>query len=324
MKDEAGVTIANKAKRFENTEVNVTVNVSGVKDYQPGTQGYVQLEVVRRHEGGADATVVGTQVSDVDQYGNATFEVTLPAYSYKPGELSNQVNFKATYSGDDHFTGSKLNVGKSFVYLKSAAITWDNAMNQAIVITDDQGKEVTTMVANKTYTLTLPGIYSGDVFNSSGTRNGTELVVNKDYKVTWQFRPMGAATAEWRTLTADSADTCIVVCDEGKENYSYRAVITPMGDYTFAMDETFGKLTATKTLTTLPTADTVLADTTTDLTITGTVVEANGVKINDGTPFATPTGEEHYTQYEGETVTLKAKVVDAEGNRVDTGHVYLH
>ena len=86
MKDEAGVTIANKAKRFENTEVNVTVNVSGVKDYQPGTQGYVQLEVVRRHEGGADATVVGTQVSDVDQYGNATFEVTLPAYSYKPGD----------------------------------------------------------------------------------------------------------------------------------------------------------------------------------------------------------------------------------------------
>ena len=148
--------------------------------------------------------------------------------------------------------------------------------------------------------------------------------MNKDYKVTWQFRPMGAATAEWRTLTADSADTCIVVCDEGKENYSYRAVITPMGDYTFAMDETFGKLTATKTLTTLPTADTVLADTTTDLTITGTVVEANGVKINDGTPFTTLTGEEHYTQYEGETVTLKAKVVDAEGNRVDTGHVYFY
>lgn len=324
--DEAGVEIPNKANRFENTEVNVTVNVSGVKDYQPGTQGYVQLEVVRRHEGGADATVVGTQVSDVDQYGNATFKVTLPAYSYDPANgLSNQVNFKATYSGDNHFTGSELNVGESFVYLKSAAITWNNAMDQAIAITDDQGNEVTTMVANKTYTLTLPEIYSGDVYNSSGTRNGTKLVVNKDYKVTWQFRPMGDATAEWRTLTADSADTCIVVCDEGQENYSYRAVITPMGDYTFAMDETFGMLTATKTLTTDPTADTVLAATTTELEITDTVIEAGDVEIavNDRADQPFEAIGEHHSEYEGETITLTATVSNADG-KVNDGNVFFY
>ena len=324
--DEAGVEIPNKANRFENTEVNVTVNVSGVKDYQPGTQGYVQLEVVRRHEGGADATVVGTQVSDVDQYGNATFKVTLPAYSYDPANgLSNQVNFKATYSGDNHFTGSELNVGESFVYLKSAAITWNNAMDQAIAITDDQGNEVTTMVANKTYTLTLPEIYSGDVYNSSGTRNGTKLVVNKDYKVTWQFRPMGDATAEWRTLTADSADTCIVVCDEGQENYSYRAVITPMGDYTFAMDETFGILTATKTLTTDPTDDTVLAATTTELVITDTVIEAGTVEIavNDRADQPFEAIGEHHSEYEGETITLTATVSNADG-KVNDGNVFFY
>lgn len=324
--DEAGVEIPNKANRFENTEVNVTVNVSGVKDYQPGTQGYVQLEVVRRHEGGADATVVGTQVSDVDQYGNATFKVTLPAYSYDPANgLSNQVNFKATYSGDNHFTGSELNVGESFVYLKSAAITWNNAMDQAIVITDDQGNEVTTMVANKTYTLTLPEIYSGDVYNSSGTRNGTKLVVNKDYKVTWQFRPMGDATAEWRTLTADSADTCIVVCDEGQENYSYRAVITPMGDYTFAMNETFGMLTATKTLTTDPTDDTVLAATTTELVITDTVIEADTVEIavNDRADQPFEAIGEHHSEYEGETITLTATVSNADG-KVNDGNVFFY
>ncbi len=324
--DEAGVEIPNKANRFENTEVNVTVNVSGVKDYQPGTQGYVQLEVVRRHEGGADATVVGTQVSDVDQYGNATFKVTLPAYSYDPANgLSNQVNFKATYSGDNHFTGSELNVGESFVYLKSAAITWNNAMDQAIAITDDQGNEVTTMVANKTYTLTLPEIYSGDVYNSSGTRNGTKLVVNKDYKVTWQFRPMGDATAEWRTLTADSADTCIVVCDEGQENYSYRAVITPMGDYTFAMDETFGMLTATKTLTTDPTADTVLAATTTELVITDTVIEAGTVEIavNDRADQPFEAIGEHHSEYEGETITLTATVSNVDG-KVNDGNVFFY
>lgn len=331
MKDEAGVTIANKANRFEKTEVNVTVNVSGVKDYQPGTQGYVQLEVVRRHENGAAATVVDTQVSDVDQYGNATFNVTLPDYSYSPKtDLSNQVNFKATYSGDDHFTGSKLNVGESYVFLKSAAITWDEQMNKDIAVyegTDTTGTPIAddeVMEAGKTYTLVLPDVVSGDVYNSSGNRNPTDLTVNKDYTVVWQYRPMGETTNEWRTLTADSADTCIVVCDEGKVNYSYRAVITPMGDYTFAMDDTFGKLTATKTLTTDPTADTVLADTTTDLTITGTVAEANDVKIYNDTPFATLAGKEHYTQYEGEAVTLKAKVVDADGNLVDTGHVYFY
>ena len=324
--DEAGVEIPNKANRFENTEVNVTVNVSGVKDYQPGTQGYVQLEVVRRHQGGADATVVGTQVSDVDQYGNATFKVTLPDYSYDPATgLSNQVNFKATYSGDNHFTESALNVGESFVYLKSAAITWNNAMDQAIVITDDQGNKVTTMVANKTYTLTLPEIYSGDVYNSSGTRNGTKLVVNKDYKVTWQFRPMGDATAEWRTLTADSADTCIVVCDEGQENYSYRAVITPMGDYTFAMNETFGILTATKTLTTDPTDDTVLAATTTELVITDTVIEAGTVEIavNDRADQPFKDIGEHHSEYEGETITLTATVSNADG-KVNDGNVFFY
>ena len=339
MKDEAGVAIRPSANRFENTAVNVTVNVSGVADYVEGSKGHVKLEVVRYHNDGAGNAstrkTVYTTTGEVDNAGNATFKVTLPVYSYKPSELSNQVNFVATYSGDDHFTESELNVGQAFVHLQSAAITWpQDAKNSDAFVKDitiyegtdtsATGTTTDTMVANETYTLKLPTIYSGDVYSSSGTRNGTELVVNKDYKVTWQFRPMGAATAEWRTLTADSADTCIVVCDEGKENYSYRAVITPMGDYTFAMDDTFGKLTATKTLTTLPTADTVLADTTTDLTITGTVVEANGVKINDGTPFTTLTGEEHYTQYEGETVTLKAKVVDAEGNLVPSGHVYFY
>lgn len=334
MKDEAGVAISNKENRFENTEVNVTVNVSGVADYVEGSKGYVKLEVVRYHTNSTRETVYAT-TGEVDNSGNVTFKVTLPAYSYKPGELSNQVNFVATYSGDDHFTGSELNVGQAFVNLQSAAITWpqDAAGSDAFVkdITIYEGTDTSatgtttdTMVANETYTLKLPTIYSGDVFSSSGNRKDVALTVNEDYTVVWQYRPMGETTNEWRTLDAASADTCVVICKEGQEDYSYRAVITPMGDYTFAMDDTFGKLTATKTLTTNPTADTVLADTTTDLTITGTVAEANNVKIYNDTPFAILTGEEHYTQYEGETVTLKAKVVDADGNLVPSGYVYFY
>lgn len=335
MKDEAGVAISNKANRFENTEVNVTVNVSGVADYVEGSKGYVQLEVVRYHTDSKRETVY-TTTGEVDNSGNVTFKVTLPAYSYNPTTgSSNQVNFVATYSGDDHFTGSELNVGQAFVNLQSAAITWPqdaenpDAFVKDITIyegtdTSEDGTTTDTMVANETYTLKLPTIYSGDVFSSSGNRKDVALTVNEDYTVVWQYRPMGETTNEWRTLDAASADTCVVICKEGQEDYSYRAVITPMGDYTFAMDDTFGKLTATKTLTTNPTADTVLADTTTDLTITGTVAEANNVKIYNDTPFATLTGEEHYTQYEGETVTLKAKVVDADGNLVPSGHVYFY
>lgn len=335
MKDEAGVAIANKANRFENTEVNVTVNVSGVADYVEGSKGYVKLEVVRYHTNSTRETVYAT-TGEVDNSGNVTFKVTLPAYSYKPGELSNQVNFVATYSGDDHFTGSELNVGQAFVNLQSAAITWpqDAANPDAFVKditiyegtdTSTTGTTTDTMVANETYTLKLPTIYSGDVYSSSGNRKGVALTVNEDYTVVWQYRPMGETTNEWRTLDAASADTCVVICKEGQEDYSYRAVITPMGDYTFAMDDTFGMLTATKTLTTDPTADTVLAATTTKLVITDTVIEAGTVEIavteRNDQPFEAI--GEHHSEYEGETITLTATVSNADG-KVNDGNVFFY
>lgn len=340
MKDEAGVAIRPSANRFENTEVNVTVNVSGVADYVEGSKGYVQLEVVRYHNDGAGNAspreTVYTTTGEVDNSGNVTFNVTLPAYSYKPGELSNQVNFVATYSGDDHFTESALNVGQAFVNLQSAAITWPqdtenpDAFVKDITIyegtdTSEDGTTTDTMVANETYTLKLPTIYSGDVYSSSGNRKDVALTVNEDYTVVWQYRPMGETTNEWRTLDAASADTCVVICKEGQEDYSYRAVITPMGDYTFAMDLDFGTLTSSNKLTSKPTADTELAATTTKLVITDTVIEAGTVEIavteRNDKPFATI--GEHHSEYEGETITLTATVSNADG-KVNDGNVFFY
>lgn len=292
MKDEAGVAISNKENRFENTEVNVTVNVSGVADYVEGSKGYVKLEVVRYHTNSTRETVYAT-TGEVDNSGNVTFKVTLPAYSYKPGELSNQVNFVATYSGDDHFTGSELNVGQAFVNLQSAAITWpqDAAGSDAFVkdITIYEGTDTSatgtttdTMVANETYTLKLPTIYSGDVYQTSGDRNGVELTVNEDYTVQWQYRLLGEETAEWRVLSGASGDTYSVTCTEGQENYSYRAVVTPIGDYTFAMDLAFGTLTSSNKLTSNPTADTELAETQVTVTMkdtAGNVVERQASRL---------------------------------------------
>lgn len=293
MTDEAGVEISNKASRFENTEVNVTVNVSGVANYVEGSKGYVQLEVVRYHTDSKRETVY-TTTGEVDNAGNVTFKVTLPAYSYNPTTgSSNQVNFVATYSGDDHFTGSELNVGQAFVNLQSAAITWpqdaenSDAFVKDITIyegtdTSATGTTTDTMVANETYTLKLPTIYSGDVYQTSGDRNGVELTVNEDYTVQWQYRLLGEETAEWRVLSGASGDTYSVTCTEGQENYSYRAVVTPIGDYTFAMDLAFGTLTSSNKLTSNPTADTELAETQVTVTMkdtAGNVVERQASRL---------------------------------------------
>lgn len=317
---------------LEGSSVNVVVNVTGIDGYVGGTDGWVKLEVFRKdtqYNFADPVAVIDPVTAQVDNAGNAYFTVELPAYSY--ADLSNQINFVATFSGDNSFKDSVSGgAGTNNIKLKSAAITWNKDMKKDVLIYEGIDTTVDPiddeMEANKAYTLVIPEIYAGDVkMSDHNTRIGALLTFGKDYTVQWQRQEVGSTTTTgWQDIDGATEASLYVAAEDGAQKYSYRAVVTPKGDYSLAMDVTFGQLTETKVLTTNPTADTVLADTTTDLTITGTVVEANGVKINDGTPFTTLTGEEHYTQYEGETVTLKAKVVDAEGNLVDTGYVYFY
>lgn len=324
-----GTVLANKSNAFEGTEVQVTVDVSKVAD-KLGTDGTVKLVLVRGHSANPNREQIEIGSADVNNAGKAVFTVVLPAYSYKPvNGLSNQINFKVTFTGDDYFEGDTLNVGETYLNLSSAAITWkDETGNftdavKSITIykgTKAEGTTVTEMAANGTYTLAIPEIYAGDVY-STGVRKNELLTVNEDYTVAWQVRMTGEDAATWRTLDGASGDTYTVTCTEGQEKYSYRAVITPMGDYSKAMDLIFGELTPSATLTTLATADTKLAETTTTLEIGGTVAEDASVAIGGDTPFETV--GEHQTQYEGANVTLTATVANADG-KVNDGLVYFY
>ena len=324
-----GTVLANKSNAFEGTEVQVTVDVSKVAD-KLGTDGTVKLVLVRGHSANPNRERIEIGSADVNNAGKAVFTVVLPAYSYDPANgLSNQINFEVTFTGDDYFEGDMLNVGETYLKLASAAITWKDETGtftdavKSITIyegTKAEGTTVTEMAANGTYTLAIPAIYAGDVYDS-GVRKNEQLTVNKDYTVAWQVRMTGEDAATWRTLDGASGDTYTVTCTEGQEKYSYRAVITPMGDYSKAMDLIFGELTPSATLTTLATADTELAATTTTLAVSGTVAEDDSVAIGGDTPF-TAVGE-HQTQYEGANVTLTATVENADG-KVNDGLVYFY
>ena len=324
-----GTVLANKSNAFEGAEVQVTVDVSKVAD-KLGTDGTVELVLVRGHSANPNRERIEIGSADVNNAGKAVFTVVLPAYSYDPANgLSNQINFKVTFTGDDYFAGDTLNVGETYLNLSSAAITWKDQTGtftdavKSITIyegTEAKGTTVTEMAANGTYTLAIPEIYAGDVY-STGVRKNELLTVNEDYTVAWQVRMTGENAATWRTLDGASGDTYTVTCTEGQEKYSYRAVITPMGDYSKAMDLIFGELTPSATLTTLATADTELAATTTKLEVSGTVAEEADVAIGGETPF-TAVGE-HQTQYEGADVTLTATVANADG-KVNDGLVYFY
>ncbi len=324
-----GTVLANKSNAFEGAEVQVTVDVSKVAD-KLGTDGTVKLVLVRGHSANPNRERIEIGSADVNNAGKAVFAVVLPAYSYDPANgLSNQINFEVTFTGDDYFEGDTLNVGETYLNLSSAAITWKDETGdftdavKSITIyegTEAEGTAVTEMAANGTYTLAIPAIYAGDVY-STGVRKNKLLTVNEDYTVAWQVRMTGENAATWRTLDGASGDTYTVTCTEGQEKYSYRAVITPMGDYSKAMDLIFGELTPSATLTTLATADTELAATTTTLAVSGTVAEEADVAIGGETPFETV--GEHQTQYEGADVTLTATVANADG-KVNDGLVYFY
>ena len=274
-----GITLYQNNQELDNVErvlegstVDVVVNVTKIDQYVGGTQGWVKLEVFRKDADYTTRVDVTSATAQVDNAGNAYFTVELPAYSYDAVN-SNQINFVATFSGDNTFADSVSGgAGTNNIKLKSAAITWNDAMDKVVLIyegTDTTAASVTEMEANKAYTLVLPDVYAGDVtIGDHGVRMGEKLTFGKDYTVQWQRQEVGSATVTgWQDISGATEASLYVAAEDGAQKYSYRAVVTPKGDYSLAMDVTFGQLTETKVLTTNPTADTVLAETETTLEI---------------------------------------------------------
>ena len=335
--------IQNAGAQDENKTVKVVVNMNSLPtDVQQG--GNVTLTTTR---GRYDATVTGnwvesgvvgeTQTQTMDASGVATFEVTLPDYEYKNDSTgANVIRFAVEYAGNDYFTEDN---GIAYLRLTPAAITWafqefgtnhdftDAAKNITIYEGNQAtGDSVTKMEANKAYTLAIPTIYAADN-RADGATEQAELAFGTDFTVQWQRR-LTEGGAAWEDITEGTGETLYL--PQGAEGYNYRAVITPTGEYTKAMQdwptEPFTLAIGT-VLTTNPTTPTGLTPTTTTLEIQNTVEEANSVQVNDAFPFGGEDGQNatgsHDTQYEGEDVKLVATVTEAGGN-VQDGYVNFY
>lgn len=336
--DDQNMEIANETgTQDENKTVTVTVNLTNLPDYEYSEDGIVKLTTFRGTEVNMDTNTTEfgeAQTQTVDRSGIATFQVTLPDYEYKSAsDGKNVIRFYAEYTGNGHFTDDTRN---AYLRLTPAAITWAfqefgeahnfaaGAKDIAIYEGDQaEGTPVTTMEANKAYTLAIPTIYAADN-RADGATAQAELTFGTDFTVQWQRR-LTENGAAWEDITEGTGETLYL--PQGAEGYNYRAVITPTGEYTKAMQdwptEPFTLAIGT-VLTTNPTTPTGLTPTTTALEIQNTVEEANNVQVNDAFPFG---GEDatgsHDTQYEGEDVKLVATVTEAGGN-VQDGYVNFY
>lgn len=182
-----------------------------------------------------------------------------------------------------------------------------------------------SMVAGSNYILELPKVYALDetVYGA-----GSELTIGQDYTVTWQYREFGASS--WNDYTNKVGGDSVLITP-AFSGYQFQAVVTPIYDNTaltgyktaakYTDDFVVGK---TASLITLPTVETVVQPTTTDLIITGADEESAAVKINGDTTVFTAVGD-HIAQFEGQTVVLKASVIDnATGEGVTNGKVYFY
>lgn len=352
-------------EQYEGIEITLTANVkvedpanAGVGLASPViSQGTVTFYVIMSEDVDAD-TATPKQIAKVDvSNGMAETTYVLPectladalhnieyfyaVYQDSSDNAQGTVTYQSSNSTDN---AGEMDITKIVtsdipaddqVQILSTAISW--ALNNDVITADGntiaiyEGDGTTTpltgnMVATETYTLALPAVYA---YNDADDDNLTNkaLTVNVDYHVDWQYLDKGMS--DWTTLGAASQDTYLITSHV--EGRVYRAVVTPIYDQSnvtqyktaakYDEDDKVQNLHFTE-LYTDPTAPTDLKDTVTDLAITGTDHEPAEVWINGSTQEFK---EEHYTQFAGQTVTLKATVTEANSDvLVGTGKVYFY
>lgn len=206
----------------------------------------------------------------------------------------------------------------------SKAITWplDTKNADTLTITEATG----SMTAGKTYKLTV------DITKILGLETVTPdnaPKLGEDYAIVWQYK--NTVTGDWADMSAEITDTNEYQVTPEYAGHEYRAKIVPIGDlYTKAakfdengiVNNEYDKFLYTNTV------GSVLQSTATALTITGAETEANNVFINGSKPFATLPGFDsngsHLAQFEGQAVTLTAKVTKDGGTGVETGKVEFY
>lgn len=257
----------------------------------------------------------GTRIGSAAINGK-TAELVVKVGDYKAGGVTEHYWAVFESETDEGYANSeKSNIMNVGVFSK--AITWplDTKNADTLTITEATG----SMTAGKTYKLTV-NITKILGLETVTPDNAPKL--GEDYAIVWQYK--NTVTGDWADMSAEITDTNEYQVTPEYAGHEYRAKIVPIGDlYTKAakFDENgivnngYDKFLYTNTV------GSVLQSTATALTIDAPE-ESKDIKINGDTPF-TAIGE-HKAQFEGQAVTLTAKVTKDGGTGVETGKVSFY
>ena len=355
---DGAVAMGNSWEQYEGRTItlNAEVNVAGSETTMV-EHGNVSFYVITES---GKSTLIGGQPVAVEN-GMASVSYELPEYLLNEG-LENIEYFYAVYedvstelSGEVRYQSSNT-IGvdmktwdldtadvpaENQLQVRSIAITWLlNADKTAIAdgandITiysydgtkaDYKGNKLdSVMDADETYVLEMPAVYAYDAV--TGTTE--PLAIGTDYTVQWQYYV--EATESWMDYKGKDAYSASIVITPEYHDYGFRVQVTPKYDN----DSLTGFRKAAKydgnavialdfqVLYSDTTVPTDRKGTVTDLTITGADNESKSVMINGNDEIFTA---DHYAQFEGQTVTLKATVteMDAPNVMIPTGYVYFY
>ena len=200
---------------------------------------------------------------------------------------------------------------------------WIKAQNELTIYTNEARTAATDkMTANSTYWLQIPTVVELD--GGRVLKNQSKnLSVGTHYEITWEYED---SANHWTTYTTTSDTDWVKVTPE-YSGYSFRAKVTPTQSSIYTKAATYDENgTVVKDvywdyLITKATAKTEKQSTATALTIDAPE-ESKDIKINGDTPF-TAIGS-HLAQFEGQAVTLTAKVTKDGGTGVETGKVEFY
>ena len=207
----------------------------------------------------------------------------------------------------------------------SRAITWTplgEGNKDTLTIKDANGGSAQAMTAGQTYTLT---VNTGKITGLECVKPNDAPVLGKHYKIVWQYKK--TATSDWETVPGEFTDTNEYQVTPEESGYEFRAKIYPMGElYNKAVKFENNAYVANQYDVCLYTNTTKSVKEETKIALTTDAKdEANTVVIKNGTPFKTLGDGSHKVQYEGQTITLTAKVTK-EGTQtgVESGSVEFY
>ena len=285
---------------------------------------------------------IGTAAVNGGQYG--ALEITAEPYrqdsASTPAASSNyRWDYKVVFTPANE-EGYKTCESFDDLRVYSKAISWDitkpdedpydwvDAQRSLSIFTDaDRKNPATTMTANNTYWLQIPKVIELDGGLNLKNDNYTYLTVGQHYEIIWEYQD---SENHWTTYTT-TTDTDWVKVTPEFSGYTFRAKVKPSANSIYTKAATYTDANALVRdvywdyLITAPTNATVVEETKTTLTI-DTTDELNSVVINDKTPFeALGQNGSHKAQFEGQTITLVAKVTKTdETTAVNMGTVEFY